>query len=316
MPAYNSAAFIAEAIESILNQTLRDLELLIVDDGSTDATLAIARSYAERDPRVKVIESNHGGPSQALNKGIELAKTNWVAVMHADDVSLPGRLEKQLAAAQTNPKVVAWGAYAYHISSLGKVLSVSRTGPTTESEFHELRQGGNVLTIIHPAALLNKEIVQTAGGYDPRFDCAEDLELFDRMADYGPILAIPEPLLLYRVHGASNTMSRFFKEKFFTRFVRARLRAKLDGVCQPTLEEFAKQYRQESLARRLRRFLDDSSKFYYRRSGLAFGNRQYLRAPFFFAASVLLNPRYALPRIYRQKFSPVANLWLRSRDLR
>ena len=126
MPAYNSDRFIAEAIESILNQTYRHFEFLIVNDGSTDETSSIASNYAERDPRVRVIESNHGGPSRALNTGIEHAEYEWLAIMHADDVSLPNRLERQLKAACLNPKVVAWGAYAYHVNSAGKILSLSK----------------------------------------------------------------------------------------------------------------------------------------------------------------------------------------------
>jgi len=315
MPVYNSARFVQQAIESILNQTYPNFEFIIVDDGSTDTTLAIARNYAERDPRLKVIELPHGGLSRALNKAIDLANGDWVAIMHDDDVSLPRRLETQLAAAQTNTKVVAWGAYAYHIGSRGKVLSVSCTGPTTESEFYHLRQRGEIFTIIHPTAFLNKGVVRRVGGYNHRFDGAEDLDLFDRMAEHGPVLAIPKPLLLYRVHGSSVSMLNFFRQKFLTRYVRARLRAKLRGQPELTLEEYEDQYRRQTLGTRLKRFLDDSSKFCYRRSGMALGNRQYFCAPFFLAASVLLNPRYAPPRLYQQKFSPAAALHLCSRDL-
>src|SRR3990172_7527055 len=109
MPAYNSSQYIGEAIESILHQTYRSFELIVVVDGSkdaTDTTLDIARLYERPDLRVRVIEGSHGGPSRALNTGIELAKNSWIAVMHADDIALPQRLEKQINAVQTNPRIV------------------------------------------------------------------------------------------------------------------------------------------------------------------------------------------------------------------
>lgn len=310
MSAYNSVRFIREAIESILNQTYQDFELIIVDDGSTDETLPIAASYAERDSRVRVIRANHGGQSRARNTGIQHAQSDWVAIMDADDVSLPTRLEKQLKAAGENPKVVAWGAYAYHIDSAGRILSVSRTGPSTEEEFHDLRRRARGFTIIHSTALLRKAIVQKAGGYDARFDCAEDLELLDRMAEYGPILAIPRPLALFRIHASSNTMQRFFEQQFFTRYVQARLRARLSGEREPGLEEFREHCRRQPVARRLRRFLNDSNRFYYRRFGLAMADGQYVTASLLLAASVLLNPAYTLPRIWNQRLSPTARRWL------
>lgn len=100
MPAYNSARFIRQAIESILNQTYPSFEFIIVDDGSTDDTLSIALAYAERDRRVRVIQSNHAGPSTAANTAMAQATHDWVAIMHADDVSLPYRLERLVKAAR------------------------------------------------------------------------------------------------------------------------------------------------------------------------------------------------------------------------
>jgi glycosyltransferase involved in cell wall biosynthesis len=316
MPAYNSARFVRQAIESILNQTYSNFEFIVVDDGSTDDTLSIALAYAERDRRVRVIQPNHGGSSTALNIAIEEATNDWVAIMHADDVSLPYRLERQLRAARNRAGVVAWGAFAYHINSIGKILSLSRAGPTTEEEFYDLRRRGQLFTIIHPTALLRKDIVQRAGGYDPRFGAAEDLDLFERMAEFGPILAVPEPLVLYRMHGSSVTMGHFSEEKFLTRFVSARLRARLRVEPLPTLDEFGEQYRRCALPTRLRRFLDDSGKLYYRRAGIAFANGQYLTAAAKGLLSGMLNPWYVFSRLWGQRLSPVARQWLSAKPLR
>lgn len=311
MPAYNSSRFIREAIVSVLSQTDPDFELIVIDDGSTDDTLNIACSFAKRDSRVRVIEAEHGGISKALNLGIQNAKYDWIAIMHADDVALPHRLEKQVNATRSNPAVVVWGAYAYHINSKGKILSVSRTGPTTEEEFYKLRNSGQSVLVIHPTSFLKKEIALKVGGYDSRFDCCEDLEFFDRMAAFGPILALPEPLLLYRIHSASIAMEKFFQQKLFTRYVKARHCMRLLGNQELSLEDFSEEYNIQSGARRLRRLMDDCSKFYYRKAGLFFCEKKYIKAGLYLLVSTSLNPFYVLPRLWRQKLSFQARQLLR-----
>lgn len=312
MPAYNAEKFIAQAIKSILLQTYSAFEFIIVDDGSTDSTLSIIEDYANKDQRIRVLIQNNKGVSEALNAGIKAAKGEWIAVMHADDVALPHRLERQIKAAEDNPRVIAWGAYAYHINEKGEILGLSRVGATSEEEFYELRQRGDLIHLIHPTAFMRRAAVVKVGGYNPAFDGSEELELFHRLSDYGPILAIPEPLLYYRIHGSSVTMHKFFKMRIFTRYVRARQQAKAAGKAPPTWEEFLRAYRTAPLLKRLRRYVDDLSQFYYRRFAVAVSGEKYLQAAWFFTLSAVCNPRYALPRAWRQRFSKEARAALES----
>ena len=149
MATYNAKPFIGEAIESVLAQTLTDLELIVVDDGSTDATWDLLTEYARTDSRVRPLSQDHQGGSVALNTGIAAARSDWIAILDADDVALPMRLEKQLAAASDAPHVVVCGAFAYSISSTGRVLGVSHMGPTTEPDFERLRAHGRLVAVIH-----------------------------------------------------------------------------------------------------------------------------------------------------------------------
>jgi glycosyltransferase involved in cell wall biosynthesis len=310
MPAYNSAQFIPEAIESILNQSVRDFELLIVDDGSTDDTLSIASKYAEYDARVRLIQSGHGGASRARNTGIEHAQYDWIALMDADDVSLPDRLEKQLAAACSNSRVVAWGTYALLINSQGQRLGFSKTGPTTEVEFHELRSNNELATVITATALMKKAAFLQVGPYDPFFDPTEDLELFERLATVGPILAVPEPLYLRRIHKSNVTTHRFLLHRAQARYVKARQRARVLGTTLPTYQEFILASKSEPLLKRIRRQLDDLSQYNYRQSALEYSEGNYIRWLFKSAMSVFLYPKYALRRAWSQKLSREAQRWL------
>src|SRR5688572_27460772 len=106
MPVFNGQRFLAQAMNSLLAQTFHDFEIIVVDDGSTDASPAILRDYAERDSRVRVIHGDHAGISAALNRGIEASTHEWIARIDADDVASPDRFAKQIAAARANPDVV------------------------------------------------------------------------------------------------------------------------------------------------------------------------------------------------------------------
>jgi glycosyltransferase involved in cell wall biosynthesis len=305
MCAYNAERYIASAVESILAQTFSDFELLVVDDGSTDGTMTILRAYAARDGRVRVIEAAHQGISAAANRGVAEARRRWIARMDADDIALPNRLERQLAAAAAEPGVVLWGAYALHVNASGKVLGLSRTGPTTVAQFHALWSRGEDGYVLQPTWLVRKDVLVAAGGYDPRFECSEDLELLDRIAEFGPALTIPEPLVLYRVHAASVSMTRFVRMRYLARYVGERRRARLTGRSL-TLDEFNQACRLQPAIARVASALCTASAFSYRRAGLSFAGGGRLAATMWFAAAAALNPSYAVPRLWSQVLSASA----------
>ncbi len=304
LPAYNAAKFIKPAVESILQQTFQEFELIVVDDGSTDNTLELLEAFSQQDSRVRVIRSQHGGLSQALNQGIAEAKYPWIGRMDADDVALPDRLQKQMDAAASNPRVVAWGTYAYHINSRDRVLGIARTGPTTEAEFHEQRNRGDLVQLIHPTVLLKKEVLVAVGGYKSNFEPVEELELFDRMAAHGPTLAIPEPLLRYRIHSNSVSMQRFFFQRVLMRYVVARHRARLAGQAELSYEQFLQDYQHQPLLSRWQRKIKTAGMFCYRKAGLALGEGNRVEAVFYLGLAATLHPTYSIPRVWNQVLAP------------
>src|SRR5207237_7493623 len=111
LPVWNGEAFLEQAMESILRQTLSSFELIVIDDGSTDRTAAIADEFASRDDRVRVLRRPHEGLSATLNAGIAAARGEYVARMDADDISVPDRLQKQVAYLDAHPGSVALGTW-------------------------------------------------------------------------------------------------------------------------------------------------------------------------------------------------------------
>jgi glycosyltransferase involved in cell wall biosynthesis len=299
MPVYNGQRFLAQAMDSLLAQTFTDFEVIAVDDGSTDETPAILRAYADRDARVRVIRGDHAGISAALNRGIEASTHQWIARIDADDVASPDRFAKQIAAARRHPEVVVWGSYANHVDAHGNVLGLSKCGPTSVEEFRKLRAAGEDCYVIHPTSMLRKDIVLKAGGYDSRFNFCEDFELFDRMAEHGAVVALPEPLLLYRIHATSISMQRFFTMRRFSNFVRARAKARLAGKTL-SYEQFEDDAKRRCACARAAETLHTTSGFYYRKAGLAAAEGDKLKAVRYLAASAALNPFYAVPRVWNQ----------------
>jgi glycosyltransferase involved in cell wall biosynthesis len=207
MPVYNGQRYLREAIESILGQTFSDFEFLIVDDGSRDGTSAILRSY--RDDRIRVIENGGNlGLIETLNKGLQMARGQYVARMDADDVSLPRRLERQLDYMEQHRDVCVVSSYYRHIDEKHRVFETCR--PETRDfliSFKMHVEGYN--PICHPAAMFRTQPVRDAGGYNSEFPHAEDGALWLRLDSLGAKFGVvPRILFLYRYHSQQITQTR------------------------------------------------------------------------------------------------------------
>ena len=217
LPVYNGERYLREAVESILAQTLEAFELLIVDDGSTDQTEAICRSYS--DPRIRLLRhENNSGLVPSLNSGLDLISTKYVARMDSDDVALPKRLEAQVALLEARPDIAACGTWARQLVD-GRLRAVVRR-PTGAY----LRQTAwRPVPILHPTAALRTEVLQ-AFRYRPEAIHAEDYDLWLRLCRHHGIDNVPSVLLHYRIHPNSvstthravqrNSGWRSFREHF------------------------------------------------------------------------------------------------------
>ncbi|RKZ63736.1 MAG: glycosyltransferase family 2 protein [Candidatus Parabeggiatoa sp. nov. 3] len=311
MPAYNTSKFIEEAIESILNQTIKDFELIIVDDGSTDKTVDIINQYAQQDSRIRVIEVAHSGMAGATNVGVKAARYPWLAFADSDDIAVPSRLEKQLKAAETHPHIVGWGSYFCFMRSTGQNLSVKIWGPVSEQEFDTLRRQGKNPIVYQATLFVKKEIFMKEGGYLPKYQTVADVELIDRLGNHGPLLVIPEPLVLYRLHPKNTSIQNRFNQWIVAKYLNIRHQARLAGYPVLSFEAFLEKYRQHSWLTRLRCFMSSSS-FFYQKAGVYFFEKEYITAFSYLGLSMLINPLYALPRIWQQLLSPQARRLLKN----
>lgn len=202
MPIYNAEQFLADALESILKQTFKDFELLLIDDGSTDRSVAIADTYAKRDDRIVIIRNgSNQGIVPSLNRGLKKARGKYVARMDADDISLPKRFERQVAFLETNPQVCVVGTSIRFIDEVGAMGDVSYGVKDVVlnrwlSLFHN--------PIAHPTVMVLTETLRRFGGYDQKAYHIEDFDLWLRMQrkQIG-IVSLNEVLVYYRIHPQS-----------------------------------------------------------------------------------------------------------------
>jgi GT2 family glycosyltransferase len=246
------------------------------------------------------------GISPTLNRGIEVARSELIGRMDADDISVNHRFADQLSYLEAHPDVAVVGTYAYHINNEGIILGLSATGPASIEEFTELRRSGAHTMVFGGSAVFAKALAAKVGGYDEAFVTAEDLEIFDRMAEHGPVVVMTEPLLLYRIYPSSYVMRTFFEGRTVHRYVRDRRRRKMANRPQITLDEFKRRQRARPRRHRIAVRLDDLSRYLYRRAGVEFAMSRNGRAVGFMALAAVTQPGYAIPRIWSQRLSPGA----------
>lgn len=198
LPVRDGSAFLAVAIESILGQTLADLELLAIDDGSQDGTPAILERLAAFDQRIRVFRQAPLGITAALNRGLRESRAALVARMDADDIAAPERLSRQFAALNTHPSAVAVGSACRVINRSGKLLGYRRPPIQPDAIRRVLIGGGNCM--IHPTMMLRRDAVLRAGGYRAPFRYCEDFDLWLRLSEHHDLINLPDTLLDYREH--------------------------------------------------------------------------------------------------------------------
>lgn len=196
LPVYNGARFLPQAVESVLGQTWKKFELLVVDDASTDATSKILRQV--KDARVRIFKSaSHKGVAASLNLALKKARGRYIARMDADDVVEKDRLEKQIRFLQTHPAVGVVGSWVKLIDYKGRVKGYKKY-PVADQEIKKKLHYLNPL--IHPSVMIRKELFDKYGGYDEELDGAEDYDLWCRFVPYTQFANLDHLLLQYRLH--------------------------------------------------------------------------------------------------------------------
>ncbi|MGN6533394.1 MAG: glycosyltransferase family 2 protein [Ginsengibacter sp.] len=211
MPAYNAGKYIAEAIQSVLQQSFKDFQLLIINDGSTDNTEAIIRSF--KDQRIRLINQSHKGIATTLNKGLSKAGTEYVARFDADDVCFPERLMQQVLFLDNHVDYIVVGSEAEYISENGEHLfNFKSIGHTHERIIQKIY---SCCPFIHSSVMYRKEAVIKAGGYSVHAHNFEDYLLWIQLLKSGRFYNLPQQLIRVRFNPASVTIDERWRGRIF-----------------------------------------------------------------------------------------------------
>jgi glycosyltransferase involved in cell wall biosynthesis len=206
MPVYNALPFLQQSIESILNQTLRDFEFLVLDDASTDGSADVLREWERKDTRIRVYQSPHRlGLSESSNLVTSKAESELIARMDADDVSDPARLKRQFETMNNNADIVLVGTLSDGIDETGReVRGRDRWRIVRRSIFPPFPHG---------SVMFRRDAFEAVGGYRAGTDGYEDRDLFLRLVQQGRVVTLPEVLYHYRYHSLSTTTSTFCEDR-------------------------------------------------------------------------------------------------------
>jgi glycosyltransferase involved in cell wall biosynthesis len=211
MSVYNGASHLRETIESILAQDKVDFEFIIVNDGSTDMSGAILREYAERDKRIMVVEQENQGLTKSLIRGCAEARGTYIARQDAGDISLPGRLKKQLDCFKTERDTAMASCGTRFVGREGIFFYTVQQSPEDASR--------DLLTLDlktikgpshHGSTMFPRELYLMVGGYRPEFYFAQDLDLWLRFAEHGKHFVIPD--VLYQASISAESISGLHRE--------------------------------------------------------------------------------------------------------
>ena len=200
LTVFNGERYIKEAAESILAQTVSDFELLILDDGSTDKTLEIVSAYATADARVRVTSRPNTGVVAARNELILKARGPLLAMMDADDVAHPCRLQLQIDAFEEDRRLVAVGTCCEMVDPDGDLLGFASPPLVHEEIDAALMAAQPGVAMFQPSLMLRAGAVRSVGLYRDEASLAEDADLILRLAEVGRLANLPQRLLSYRVH--------------------------------------------------------------------------------------------------------------------
>lgn len=205
--SYNGERFVAQTVRSILEQTRKDFELVIVDDGSTDGTRAILRDFARSDARVRVIEKENEGLIATLNRAIAESRGAYIARIDHDDLMRPTRLERQSGFLDANRDFIGVGCLMQAMledgTYVGKVRIRQELLRHDPGAFPPRQQW-----LYGPTPMVRAEALRRAGGYRAKFLASEDRDLCWRLGDIGRLERLPEVLVDYRYHGSNMSRLR------------------------------------------------------------------------------------------------------------
>lgn len=304
MPAFNAADTIGEAISSILSGTHRNVEILVIDDCSTDATSKIVTAMADADPRIKYYQNEKNlGAYKSRNVMLKVATGKFIAFLDSDDTWEPNKLEECLKMLKQHPEVKAVGHALRYLDKRGNKVSYIPTYPTNQAELQDIQEKGTLPWVFPTALVVEREAILDIGGFLDDWKVGADTELMARLAHKHGMLATKIPLGNYRVLGNSLTDKYWLRKRLAIDCVKENQQRRIRGEAEFTLSEYQQIFFQNlSPWKKLNKFREILATRLMRKAGESWLNREILPTLFYGVVTTALNPQATLHKIQWMKY--------------
>jgi len=216
MSVYNGEKYLSQSIESILTQTVKEYEFIIINDGSTDNSLDILFRFQKQDSRIIIVNQENLGLTKSLNRGFELSKGKYIARQDADDISLPERFSKQIVYFSRNQTIGVLGTNVYRIKDDSSIIGLDKM----KSNYKDIKNTLKIRNALsHGSVMLNKDMLGTEIFYNEYFKYSQDYELWSRISKKVEIYNLKDFLYMFREHNDSISTQKFFPQLLFTALV-------------------------------------------------------------------------------------------------
>jgi len=305
IPAFNAAETLAEAVASAVNGSYQHLEILIVDDCSTDDTSKVAAKIAESDPRIQFFRNPQNyGVSKSRNLMIDRATGEYVAFLDSDDTWEPNKLEFCLQMLADNPEVKAVAHALRYLDKHGKKLSYIATYPTTKAQMQAIKVTGESPWVFPSSVVVDRAILVKEGGFAEDWLVGEDTELFTKIAQKYGLLAATDPLGNYRIRANSLTDKYWLKKRIASDCVKENQLRRLRGEPELSLNEYEQVCLNNlPLLKRLNKLREVLAQHYMRKVGQSWLNREVLPTIVYGIATTVLNPQATLNKFKWIKYN-------------
>jgi len=294
VPVYNGMPFVTETINSIVNQSFKDIGILIIDDGSTDKSYETLENI--KDTRIRLIKRSNTGLCNTLNYAISLVNTKYLARIDQDDIAHYDRIEKQLCLLEKEPEYDCVFSLINRISENGKQFGFYKLENSSTPFFNYIPEKHGALS--HSTLFTKTNFIKLVGGYNSISYPADDLDLLLRLNENGRIAVINQPLVDYRVHMNAFTFKYFHEMQLKTKYVLENYYRRKNRVSEIEFQVFMKEYKYSLVDK-----IKEKGKLCFRKGGVSIGNGYYLEGIIFLFFAFLLYPKFTLKRLFSISFT-------------
>ena len=249
MTVFNREKIVAHSIKSVLSQSEKNFELIIVENGSTDNSLEVVKKYEKIDNRIKVIElKKNVGPAEGRNIGVKNTNSNLIFMLDSDDLMLPDALYHQKKFINSNPEAAVVGCLAEYINTKGEVFGKSSSSFYTKNDLDVLIKNNKNIGIIFSGIFFKKDIFNKLGGFDKKHPYAEDLNLWHKFVENDYVILVQKKILVqYRIHENSTINKEFVDTQHYADWLKECRIIKRENHKKKTFEEYLNNFNSKNI---------------------------------------------------------------------